>query len=189
MNPAPIAPALNQALAQHDRGFHLRAETEADFPFLTDLYAEVRHDELAPLDWPVQAKRDFLDAQCRLQHDHYARHYDAAELLIVERHARAVGRVYVHASAKEIRLMDIALLGSARGHGFADTILRTLQEQCVRRGGVELTLHVEPTNPACELYWRLGFRRVEQRGVYDFLAWNPSTENGEGEAGQATPDS
>jgi len=32
-------------------------------------------------------------------------------------------------------------------------------------------LHVEPDNPAQRLYQRLGFRLIENRGVYDFLGW------------------
>ena len=175
-----VASALSEALAQHDRGFRLRSEVEADLPFLTELYAEVRHDELARLDWPVRAKRDFLDAQCRLQRDHYAQHYVGADLLIVERGERAVGRVYVHASAKEIRLMDIAVLRTEQGQGFATTIVRALQHLASRRGRqIMLTLHVEPANPAQRLYERLGFRLIEQRGVYDFLGWKAGMGNRE----------
>jgi ribosomal protein S18 acetylase RimI-like enzyme len=177
MSEGAVASTLNHALALHGCGFRLRGEIDADFPFLTDLYAEVRHDELAPLDWPARAKRDFLDAQCRLQRDHYAQHYLGAELLIVEADARPVGRVYVHATAKEIRLMDIALLRSEQGKGFARTVLCALQALCARRGNVELTLHVEPANPAQHLYRRLGFRLIEHRGVYDFLGWQPTSGN------------
>jgi ribosomal protein S18 acetylase RimI-like enzyme len=179
MNEWSVASALDDALTQHHRGFRLRGEVDADFPFLTELYAEVRHDELAPLDWPAQAKRDFLDTQCRLQRDHYAQHYVGADLLIVERGERVVGRVYVHASAREIRLMDIALLRSEQGQGFGTAIVRALQDLAARRGQIELTLHVEPANPAQRLYMRLGFRLIEQRGVYDFLGWKPGMENSE----------
>jgi hypothetical protein len=35
-------------------------------------------------------------------------------------------------------------------------------------------MHVERFNPALRLYERLGFRLVEDRGVYLFLEWQPA---------------
>ena len=32
----------------------------------------------------------------------------------------------------------------------------------------------EPNNPALKLYERLGFRLIEERGVYLFLGWMPT---------------
>lgn len=170
MTESSIAPLLAQALAAAGGGLRVRVETEEDLGIITALYAEVRHDELAPLPWPDQAKRDFLDAQCRLQRDHYARHYAGAELLIIERGEQPIGRIYVHATATEIRLMEITVQAAARNLGIGTCMIRALQDEA-RRRGVALTLHVEPANPAQRMYQRLGFRLVENRGVYDFLAW------------------
>jgi len=171
MTPSSIVRLLAQALQDGAGGHALRAETGADFAFVCALYAEVRHDELAPVPWPDQAKRDFLDAQCRLQRDHYAKHYVGAEFLIIERDARSIGRLYVHATGKEIRLMDIALCSTERNRGLGSRLVHALRDEAARRG-VDLTLHVEPTNPAQHLYQRLGFRLIENRGVYDFLGWS-----------------
>ena len=171
---ASVAPALAQALTAHFPAVALRAEVEADFAFIADLYAEVRHEELAPVPWPEQAKRNFLDAQCRLQRDHYAKHYSGADCLLILRDGHPIGRVYVHATSAEIRLMDIAVTGSERHAGIGTRIVLTLQDECIRRGA-DLTLHVEPTNPAQRLYRRLGFRLIENRGIYDFMGWTPPT--------------
>ena len=94
-------------------------------------------------------------------------------MLIVERAGTPRGRVYVHATAAEIRLMEIALLPTERNRGIGSAIVRRLQEEA-RDRGVQLTLHVEPDNPAQRLYRRLGFRLIENRGVYDFLGWSPA---------------
>jgi ribosomal protein S18 acetylase RimI-like enzyme len=40
-----------------------------------------------------------------------------------------------------------------------------------RTAGKALTIHVEKFNPALHLYRRLGFRRIEDKGVYLFLEW------------------
>lgn len=169
---ASVAPVLAQALTAQFPAIALRAEVDADFAFLTDLYAEVRHEEMAPVPWPQQAKRDFLDAQCRLQRDHYTKHYPGADRLLILRDGQPIGRVYVHPANAEIRLMDIAVTASARNAGIGTRIVIALQDECARRGA-DLTLHVEPTNPAQRLYRRLGFRLIENRGIYDFLGWTP----------------
>ena len=175
-----LAPSLAQALCLNDAALTLRIEQADDFSFIAELYADVRHEELAPLPWPGQAKRDFLDAQCRLQRNHYAEHYRGAELLVIERAGTPIGRAYVHATASEIRLMDIALLRAERNHGIGSAIVRRLQEES-RNRTARLTLHVEPDNPAQRLYRRLGFVLIEHRGVYDFLGWSPA---GTGEGGR-----
>lgn len=170
MTKSSIALQLAQALAPVGGKLGVRVETEHDLDIISALYAEVRHDELAPLPWPDQAKRDFLDAQCRLQHDHYVQHYPGAELLIIERGEQPIGRIYVHATATEIRLMDIALHAAERNLGIGTRMVRALQDEAAKRA-VLLTLHVEPANPAQRLYQRLGFRLIENRGVYDFLGF------------------
>ncbi|MEO8458955.1 MAG: GNAT family N-acetyltransferase [Dokdonella sp.] len=171
-----LAPRLAQALHSFGDSLTLRSEVVADFAFIAELYAEVRNDVLAPVPWPEQAKRDFLSAQCRLQRDHYAKHYVGAEFLVVERMTERssdpIGRIYAHAARAEIRLMDIALLSESRGRGIGTVLVRALQDVATQRG-VDLTLHVEPENPAQRLYQRLGFTLIENRGVYDFLGWSP----------------
>lgn len=169
-----VAELLSRALQAFDAALDVRAETDADFDFVCALYAQTREEELAAVEWPAAAKRDFLDSQCRLQRDHYLLHYRGADRLLIERGSQPIGRVYVHAKPKEIRLMDIALLRDQRRRGIGTSIVRSLQEEA-RRLGAELSLHVEPTNPAQRIYARLGFRLVENRGIYDFLSWSPST--------------
>ncbi len=172
MADSSIAPLLAQALRSLDASLTLRRETEADFAFLCELFADIRREELAPVPWPDQAKRDFLDAQCKLQRDHYARHYGGAELLLILDGNTPIGRLYVHATNAEIRVMDIALRRNWRARGIGSQLIRTLLEEAARRG-IEVTLHVEPGNPAQHMYRRFGFALVENRGVYDFLKWSP----------------
>ncbi|HMM66069.1 MAG TPA: GNAT family N-acetyltransferase [Dokdonella sp.] len=170
-----IAPLLAQALRAFDASLAMRGETEEDFAFLCELFADVRREEFAPVPWPEQAKREFLDAQCKLQRDHYARHYAGAELLLIVQGETPLGRLYVHATKAEIRVMEIALLRELRGRGIGSLLIRGVQQEAARRG-VEVTLHVEPHNPAQRMYRRLGFELVENRGVYDFLKWSPAAE-------------
>ncbi len=185
-----LAPALRSALGLAQPDFDLRPEAAGDLEFLAALYASTRWEELAPVDWPEAAKREFLDQQFQLQHAHYLQHYAGAEMLLIvaARHARQllrsqpdahwpdsasserdlIGRIYFRAGSSEIRLMDIALLPSYRGQGIGRCLIEALLAQGAKRG-LQITLHVEPNNPAQRLYSRLGFKLIEQRGVYDFL--------------------
>ncbi len=70
----------------------------------------------------------------------------------------------------EICIVDIALLPEFCNRGIGTTILRTLQAEA-SAAGKPLRIHVERFNPALRLYERLGFRLVEDRGVYLFLEW------------------
>ena len=162
--------AYLEAYAGRPAGISFRNITDADHPFLRDLYAGVRAAELAPVAWPEEAKRRFLDEQFALQHQHYLKNYVGADLLLIEKDGAAIGRVYVYRTPAEIRLMDIALVPAERGLGIGSALLHELMHEA-RTTSCEVTLHVEPDNPAQRLYQRLGFRLIEHRGVYDFLGW------------------
>ena len=58
-------------------------------------------------------------------------------------------------------------------------MLRTLQAEAAA-SQKPLRIHVERFNPALRLYERLGFRQIEDKGVYLFLEWlaAPSREGG-----------
>lgn len=150
-----------------------RGIADADRAFLQDLYASVRAAELEPVPWPAEAKRAFLDEQFALQHQHYVANYPGADLLLIVMDCNPIGRIYVYRTEQEIRLMDIALVPASRRQGIGSALLRELLDEA-RATNRELTLHVEPDNPAQHLYRRLGFRLIERRGVYDFLGWTPS---------------
>jgi ribosomal protein S18 acetylase RimI-like enzyme len=140
---------------------------------LRALYADVRAAELAPVPWPETAKLAFLAEQSDLQHRHYVANYPGAELLVIESGTIPIGRIYIYKSRSEIRLMDIALVPDWRNRGIGTRLLRELMVEA-RSSGSSITLHVEPANPAQRMYQRLGFTLIEQRGVYDFLGWNPA---------------
>jgi ribosomal protein S18 acetylase RimI-like enzyme len=162
--------AFSTLPADWPAGLRVRPITESDHLFLCDLYASVRAAELAPVPWPADAKRQFLDQQFALQHQHYVNVYIGAKLLLIEQDGVPIGRIYIHRTPAEIRLMDIALIAERRGKGLGSLLLRELMHEA-RANACELTLHVEPENPAQRLYRRHGFYLIEHRGVYDFLGW------------------
>ena len=155
------------------RGLCFRRIGEADLPFLAALYASTRQEELAPLPWSAAEKAAFLQMQFQAQHAHYMQHYPDADWLIVEQQGDAIGRLYLETWPSEIRIIDIALMPEARGHGLGQAILEDVQALAAENG-LGVGTHVEHNNPAMSLYRRLGFAKREDKGVYHLLRWEPS---------------
>jgi GNAT superfamily N-acetyltransferase len=66
---------------------------------------------------------------------------------------------------------DIALLPEYCNRGIGTTLQRELQSEAAA-AGTPLRIHVERFNRALRLYERLGFRQIEDKGVYLFMEWS-----------------
>ncbi len=150
----------------------LRPTAPADERVLLAIYSSTREAELAVTSWDEAQKREFVEQQFRAQDQYYRANYANASYDVIEVDDQPAGRLYVARWPDEIRIMDIALLAEARGRGIGTHLLRELQKEA-RVAGKPLRIHVERFNPALSLYERLGFRLVEDRGVYLFLEWSP----------------
>jgi GNAT superfamily N-acetyltransferase len=148
----------------------LRPSKPEDRDLLLRVYASTRTQELAQVPWTEDQKRAFLAMQFDAQDKYYRENYVTAEFLVIEDEGAPAGRLYVDRWADEIRLMDIALLPEHRGKGLGTRLLKDLQSEA-RAAGKPLRIHVERMNPALGLYERLGFKSVEDRGVYWLMEW------------------
>jgi len=149
---------------------------DADTDFLFLLYASTRAEEMAMVDWSDAQKQAFLQMQFRAQTEHYVQHYANARFDIIEQDGVAIGRLYLDQQQSELRIIDIALLAEFRGQGIGRYHLETIIERAHRQG-CSVCIHVESNNPAMNLYQRLGFEKVEDKGVYWFMRWSASAQN------------
>ncbi len=152
------------------RAVTLRPATPADRDLLFRVYASTREEELAPVPWPPEAKEAFLRQQFDAQDAWWRSNYSGATFEVVVVGGRDAGRLYLWEGPAEIRVVDVALLPEARRSGAGTTLLREVQARAAA-AGKSVTIHVERMNPALALYERLGFRLVEDKGVYLFLSW------------------
>ena len=153
-------------------GLSVRRENSDDREFLERLYASTRAQEMSVVDWSQDARTAFLRQQYEAQHTHYRQHYSDAEFWIVELEGSAAGRLYLQLRDDEIRLMDIALMPDHKGRGIGTAVVRRVLDIASEKG-IAVRLHVEPDNRAVNLYRRLGFVKLEDRGVYEFMEWRP----------------
>lgn len=145
--------------------------TPADEPLLLAIYAGTREYELSLVDWDDDRKREFVEMQFRAQDHAYHQNYLNASFDLILVDGEPVGRLYVARWLDEIRIIDIALLAAYRGRGIGGKLLADLQAEAAA-ARLPLRIHVERYNPALRLYDRLGFRMLEDRGVYLFLEWH-----------------
>ena len=159
----------------------LRPIRPEDQPFLHQVYASTRAEELAQVDWDDEQKNNFLAMQFNAQHSHYMEHFPDASFQVILREEVPVGRLYVDRRSDEIRVIDIALLPDFQREGIGSGLLKTLLAEA-GNSCLPVRIHVERNNPAMSLYDRLGFRQIEDQGVYLLMEWTP----GSGQANTAS---
>lgn len=146
---------------------------ESDIPFLRELYASTRQDEMALTGWPQQQIDAFLLQQFEAQHSFYMQQFTSADFdVILNADNTPIGRLYLDERDDEFRIIDIALLPQHRGKGIGGKIMQDIID---RAFGAKkpLTIHVESNNPAMRLYHRLGFKKIEDQGVYHLMKLDP----------------
>ena len=111
-----------------------------------------------------------------LQFAAHRRHYDVAfpgaEHKIILSGNRPIGLIVVFRTAREIRLVNIALLPEHRGSGIGASLVRGLFEEA-KQAGKPVTLHVDKLNRAARLYQRLGFSITGDTGTDYKMEWRP----------------
>ncbi|HEX4961743.1 MAG TPA: GNAT family N-acetyltransferase [Thermoanaerobaculia bacterium] len=142
-----------------------------DMDFLLRVYHSTREEELAMvMDWTAEQKDAFVQQQFQAQHAWYQDHYQGAQFDVILVDGAAAGRLYVHRRNREIRLVDITLLPEFRRTGIGTSLLKELLAEG-EAAGKPVTIHVEVFNPAMQLYERLGFSPIEERGPYRLMEW------------------
>ena len=153
---------------------HIRDAGAADVAFFASLYRSTRDDLLAlPVD---PSMIDSLIAmQHRLQVAGYRNSYPQAVYQVLERDGVAVGRLVTAAVDGVIRVVDIAVLPSARRTGVAADALRRLQAQAAGAGHA-VVLSVRQDNVAARhLYEALGFAVDSEDTMRLELRWHAQT--------------
>ena len=166
-----------------ERGLMFRPIADADLPFLAQVYASTRSEELADVPMSDAQKASFLAEQFRLQHAHYQKYYPEADWLVAMRGGENIGRLYVEHWPTQHRIIDIAFLPAHRGKGFGEALLRDLMDEAAAVGK-DVSIHVEKHNPAMRLYRRLGFATEEDKGVYDLMRWTSAKKTDRASAPQ-----
>ena len=149
---AALAPTLRPA-----------RDDEAEVVF--GIYISTRAEELAQVPWGQAEKEAFLRMQFAAQDRYYRETFPDASYDLIVAGSEVVGRLYVDRGADAILVIDLALLPEHRGRGIGTMLLQRVLAEAGAEGR-PVRIHVEQFNPARRLYERLGFRVIEEQGVY-----------------------
>lgn len=143
----------------------LRPVTADDEPFLFAVYAGTRRDEIMAWGWSAQQQDAFLRMQFNAQHQSYRMQYPSAAHQLILLNDESVGRLIVVRSKSDILLADIALLPEYRNRGIGSKLIRELLDEAAGKG-LPVVLQVLKTNPAVNLYERLGFVKTGESELH-----------------------
>jgi ribosomal protein S18 acetylase RimI-like enzyme len=148
----------------------LRPATPADAPFLQRVYRGTREAEMAQLKWTEAQKDDFCAMQFAYQARGYHAAYPDAEFLVVLCDGEPVGRLYRATADGVLHVLDVSLLPPWRNLGIGTRLMRETMA-AAEADRLPVQLHVDKSNRAQHLYARLGFRQIEDTGIYLRLEW------------------
>lgn len=148
----------------------LRRRCETDADLLLALFSDTVAVQFALL--PQPQRRQLIEQQFDAREHQYRQNWPDAidEIVIVD--GTACGRRLWHENGAEIRLIDIALLSSARGSGIGSELICDLQRRS-DANSKPLRLSVLAGNPASTLYRRLGLVDIGQDSIYLHMEYTP----------------
>jgi GNAT superfamily N-acetyltransferase len=148
----------------------LRPAESSDEVFLFDLYASSRGDDLAAMGWDAAQIRDFLKTQYAAQQRFFQANYPEADEWMVLLESQAIGRLVVHRTQQEIRVVDIALLPEYRNTGIGTRLLRELLAEAERLRK-PFRIQVMRSSAAVTLCERLGLTKTGETGSHYQMEW------------------
>jgi GNAT superfamily N-acetyltransferase len=157
-------------LPNDETNLSLREATPEDEPFLLEVYASTRLEELEGFGWSDEQKQAFIKMQFLARERVYPRVDNRVILL----EGRPVGRMLVDRADELILLRDIALLTEFRNKGLGSRLVKDLMNEAAS-AGKPIGLHVVAASPAVRFYERLGFTRTGGDNAYLEMKWVPAT--------------
>lgn len=143
----------------------LRSATEDDYDFALHVHRAAMRPSVEPIyGWDD----DFQARYFRL-------HFDPSQRDIIRCDGVDVGILSVEEREESLFLATIAILPQYQRRGIGTTLIRRLQQEA-REGGVPVTLRVLRSNPARELYERLGFKLTGETETHYLMAWSEATQ-------------
>lgn len=150
----------------------LRDVLEEDEPFLREVYASARAQEMALVPWNDEQREAFLGMQFDAQHSSYHAQFPEASYRIILQESEPIGRLYVHRTEADIRILDITLLPAFRNGGIGTSLIQQLLGEGARTG-LAVSIWVEHFNPSLTLFERLGFSKIQEDGYNLLMEWRP----------------
>ena len=150
----------------------IRPARPEDDGFLKSLYRSERNDLRM-----IDAEDDFIEELIGIQYlaktQGYATMFPDAMYFLIERLGVPIGRLVVNFGSEAVRLVDIAFVPEARGHGYGTHVIKAVQFAAARiQAPVALTVNRDNAS-ARRAYSSLGFLVEWSDAITDHLVWHP----------------
>ena len=157
-------------MAINFQSISLRATEPEDDPFLFEVYASSRGEDLATMGWEAEPIRTFLETQYSAQKVFLKNDYPDTDDRIILLGGERIGRMVVLRNEREVRLVDIAIMPQYRNAGLGTHLVRELMSEAARLG-VPFRLQLIRSNPAVALFEELGMIRTGETGSHYQMEW------------------
>lgn len=147
--------------------------SSSDEPFLVELYASTRAEEMTLVPWNDEQKRLFLQMQFEAQNRYYRERYPNASFDLIKLDDSPVGRLYLAELGDEIRIIDLTFLPAH----FDLQVFVLLIEEILQKGaqvGKPVRIYLENYSPQTEIFVRSGFRKIGEHGIYFLWQRDPA---------------
>jgi ribosomal protein S18 acetylase RimI-like enzyme len=138
-----------------------------DTPFLRQVYASTREQDLRLLGWSPDdpAGQTFIQMQFEAQTTHYANVWSSACWMVILADGQDAGRFITDRSPERIHIVDLSLLPRYRGLGVGGTLVRQLLGDA-DVSALPVTCDVAVDNDALGFWEHLGFRARDVGDAY-----------------------
>jgi ribosomal protein S18 acetylase RimI-like enzyme len=164
----------SQKMSLNPDPIELRPATPDDSAFLFSVYRSSRLEDLVALNWTSEQIEGFLAKQYEAQERFFKTDYPHAEELVVLRAGDRLGQMMIERGEREIRMVDLALLPEHRNVGIGTHLINGLLAEAEKAGSV-FRVQVMRSNPAVNLFERMGLVRTGETGSHYQLEWRRAT--------------
>ena len=153
-------------------GLVVRPSRASDGPFLHSLYQSARPD-LQWIDGEQEVVEQVVAQQFRVQEQGLDEHFPNAMHYVIEKLGTAIGALSTDFGPNEIRVLYLAFIPQARGHGYGRKVLQGVQK-AAQQVRCPVATVVWANNPhARRHYLALGFQVDECSPAAERLVWYP----------------
>ena len=164
-----FTPSTMSTFALNNLSLQLREPESDDDAILFEIYLTSHGGELvAAINLPETQKKQLLELQFRAQEMSYRKNYPGADFWMIETEGKAIGFVYLETMSHAVRIINLGLLKEFRSQGIGSDVLQDIIS-FANSNCLSVILQVQNSNPAFNLYKRMGFKVIDDTNGIHYL--------------------
>lgn len=157
-------------------GLNLRIATEADTPFMVQLYRTTRQD-IQQINQDEEFLTAFINMQFNAQKAGYSQQFPNAIYWVVALHSACIGKITLDFSSDVVHLIDFAIHPTYQNKGYGQAVIKSLQVAAQKVSAPLLISAAKDNYLAIKLYRQLGFNLDDSSPseMYQRMIWYPDS--------------